>query len=431
MSETGQPLLTRHQFGGFLPKGSIRLSVVELFVVCFGVFLAPYVNLRFSEVFFTYSDFFFCLSFALLLISGSIQRRPLSEATSMWLFAFTLMFVGLSIGSLYHHRPDRGQIVIAQYLYSYLLLMVILIRRDPRESYLLAAVFLASIILVDIYGIYSLYYVGYVPGERTGAVTGAMRLATTLGNPNLAASINALTMPILLYFWSSGRLKAYFALPLISIILLTVVSTSSNSGLFIMMVSLSVFSASVLTIRQMLRLTLGLGVLVAGFTTFGSTDLLPVAFQKRVLSAYISGDISEAGTYISRTELNKEAIGVIADERIVIVGIGADQFRERSVQNAPVHNLYLLLWVEGGMLAVIGWVLFSGVGVLLWFSIRKAGGSTHALAIVATTVAVFLTIALFNPHMYARVWTLPVFLCFGLGLTQLRRVELSDDLKAI
>ena len=90
-------------------------------------------------------------------------------ATPIWLFAFTLMFVGLSIGSLYHNRPDRGLIVIAQYLFSYLFLMVILIRRDPRESYLLAAVFLASIILVDIYGIYSLYYVGYVPSEMCPA----------------------------------------------------------------------------------------------------------------------------------------------------------------------------------------------------------------------------------------------------------------------
>ena len=116
----------------------------------------------------------------------------------------------------------------------------------------------------------------------------------------------------------------------------------------------------------------------------------------------------------------EEAIEVISEERILIVGLGADQFRERSVQEAPVHNLYLLLWVEGGLLAVAGWVMFSGVGVLLWFAIRRAGGHKYALAAVATTLVVFLTIAMFNSHMYARYWTAPVFLCFGLGLTQLR-----------
>jgi O-antigen ligase len=430
MSDTGQLLLARHQFGGFVNKGGIRLSKIEIFIVCMAVFFAPYVNLRFSNLLFTYSDFFFCISLVILLISGRIQRRPLGEATPIWLFAFTLLFVGLSIGSLYHNDPYRGLITIAQYLYSYLFLMVILIRRDPRESYLLAAVFLASIILVDIYGIYRLFYVGYLPGEGRGAVTGAGRLATTLGNPNLAASINALTMPILLYFWSSGRLKFYFAVPLISIILFTVVSTSSNSGLFIMMVSLSVFSASVLTIRQMMCLTLGLSLLFAGFFTFGGANLLPETFQKRVLVSYTSGDISEAGTYISRMKLIEEAIDTIEDERIVVVGIGADQFRERSVLNAPVHNLYLLLWVEGGLLAVVGWILFSGVGVLLWISIRKAGGSQSTLAVIASTVAVFLTIALFVPHMYARYWTLPVFLCFGPGLAQLKRAKVSTRLLA-
>ena len=61
--------------------------------------------------------------------------------------------------------------------------------------------------------------------------------------------------------------------------LLTVVLTSSNSGLIIMLVSLLVFSASVLTMRLMLRLTLGMGVLVAVFTTFGSTEHLPERFR--------------------------------------------------------------------------------------------------------------------------------------------------------
>ena len=409
----------RRQFGEFVSRGRIRLSAVELLVVCIGIFLAPYANLRFSDLFFTYSDFFFCLSLVLLLICGRIPRRPLYDATQVWLLAFALMSVGLLVGSFSQSRPDRGLIVVAQYLFSYLLLMLILVRKEPKQAYLLAAVFLVSIILVDVHGIYTFYQIGYVPGEGKGVVTGGRRLATVLRNPNLAASMNALTMPILLYFWSTGRLRIYFALPLVAIMLLTVVLTSSNSGLIMMFVSLSVFSASILTKRLMVRLALGVGIVVGVLVTFGGTDLLPVTFQKRVLSAFASGNISEAGTFVSRADLIKEAIDMIAEEQIIIVGIGADQFRERSVQEAPVHNLYLLLWVEGGVVAVIGWVSFSAVGVLLWFTIRNAGGNKHALAVIATVIAVFLTVALFNPHMYARYWTLPVFLCMGLGMTQL------------
>ena len=188
--------------------------------------------------------------------------------------------------------------------------------------------------------------------------------------------MNALILPILLYLWSSGRIKAFIALPAIAICLFTVVLTSSNSGLIVTTIGLIVFTTFIMTTRLLLRMAIALAIVGVTFVTFGGTDLLPKTFHKRVLAALSSGDTSEAGTLISRTALMEEAIDIISEERILIVGLGADQFRERSVQEAPVHNLYLLLWVEGGLLAVVGWVMFSGVGVLLWFAIRRAGGTS-------------------------------------------------------
>jgi O-antigen ligase len=420
-AQAGQKEQPAYHLVDHVSKGRIRMSAVERGVLYLGVVLAPFANLRFFEFFFTVSDFFFCLSFLILLISGRVPRRPLNQATQIWIFGFILLFMGLMVSSILRGAPDRGVIVVAQYLFSYLVLMVVLIRDDPKEAYRLAALFLASIILVDIHGIYAFYHIGYVPGAGKGAVTGGKRLATALRNPNLAASMNALTMPILLYFWSSGRLKIYFALPLIAVSLVTVVLTSSNSGLLTMMVCLIVYTASVVTTRLLARLVLGLTMVVSVLIALGGTDLLPATFHKRVLNAFNSGDVSEAGTFVSRTELIKEAINVISEEGIVLVGIGADEFRERSVQSAPVHNLYLLLWVEGGLPALVGWLVFSGVGILIWLAIRKEGGDKHLLAAVATVVSVFLTIAMFNPHMYARYWTLPVLLCFGMGLTHLKR----------
>ncbi|MBB4186327.1 O-antigen ligase [Sinorhizobium terangae] len=416
MTEAAQPYT-----GGHSRNLHIRLAAIERAVVYVAVFLAPYATLRFSDLFFTFSDFFFCLSLFLLLISGRILNKPLEQATTLWLVAFVLLFVGMMIGSLFHNSPDRGLIVTAQYLFAYLFLMMILVRNDPKEAYRLAAIFLASIILIDIHGIFTFYAVGYVPGEGRGVVTGGKRLATVLRNPNLAAAMNGLTMPILLFFWSSGRLKSYLALPIVALFIVTVVLTSSNSGLFVMAICLTVFVAFISTPRLLLRLTLGAAILLGALALFGSKDMLPRAFQTRVLDAISSGDISEAGTFVSRAALMEEAVQMISDEQIWFVGVGADQFRERSVQTAPVHNLYLLLWVEGGLLALVGWMLFSGVAVLLAVGIRRDGGDKHVLAAMVTTVIVFLTIALFNPHMYARYWTIPVFLCLGLGLAQLRR----------
>ncbi|TWA57116.1 O-antigen ligase-like membrane protein [Sinorhizobium medicae] len=413
---------TAHQlhFGGQPSRTNLHLAAIERAVVYTAVFLAPYATLRFSELFFTFSDFFFCLSLFLLLITGRIRSRPLEGATSVWLVAFILLFLGIMLGSLFNGSPQRGLIVMGQYLFAYMILMIILIRDDQREAYRLAGIFLASVILIDIHGIITFYTVGYVPGEGKGIVTGGKRLATVLRNPNLAAAMNALTLPILLFFWSTGRAKSYLAIPALAIIIVTVVLTSSNSGLFSTALCLAVFIALVSTPRLLLRLALGLSIVVGGAALFGSKEMLPKTFQTRVLGALSSGDISEAGTFLSRAALMEEALHIISEEQIKIIGLGADQFRERSVQSAPVHNLYLLLWVEGGLLALIGWLLFSGVGVLLSLAILRVRGDKRALAAVITTILVFLVIALFNPHMYARYWTMPVLLCFGLGLTQLR-----------
>ncbi|WP_145312570.1 O-antigen ligase family protein [Sinorhizobium medicae] len=420
MSETGMRTAHQLHFGGQPSRTNLHLAAIERAVVYTAVFLAPYATLRFSELFFTFSDFFFCLSLFLLLITGRIRSRPLEGATSVWLVAFILLFLGIMLGSLFNGSPQRGLIVMGQYLFAYMILMIILIRDDQREAYRLAGIFLASVILIDIHGIITFYTVGYVPGEGKGIVTGGKRLATVLRNPNLAAAMNALTLPILLFFWSTGRAKSYLAIPALAIIIVTVVLTSSNSGLFSTALCLAVFIALVSTPRLLLRLALGLSIVVGGAALFGSKEMLPKTFQTRVLGALSSGDISEAGTFLSRAALMEEALHIISEEQIKIIGLGADQFRERSVQSAPVHNLYLLLWVEGGLLALIGWLLFSGVGVLLSLAILRVRGDKRALAAVITTILVFLVIALFNPHMYARYWTMPVLLCFGLGLTQLR-----------
>ena len=397
------------------------LSAIERAVLYVGVFLAPFATLRFSDLFFTFSDFFFCLSLFLLFITGRIWSKPLGEATALWLVAFMVLFVGLMIGSLLHDRPERGLIVTGQYLFAYVFLMFILIRDEPKEAYRLAAIFLVSIILIDIHGVITFYAIGYVPGEGKGVVTGGRRLATLLRNPNLAAAMNALTLPIALFFWSTGRIKAYVALPVLTLFLGTVILTSSNSGLFVTLICLIVFTAFLSTPKLLLRLALAAGILVALVAGFGSKDLLPKTFQTRVLGALSSGDISEAGTFVSRAALIEEALQLISDEKIRLVGLGADQFRERSVQTAPVHNLYLLLWVEGGLLALMGWIMFSAVGALHGFMLSRPGRDKKAMAAMITSVVVFLTIALFNPHMYARYWTIPIFLCFGLGLAQCRR----------
>lgn len=285
----------------------------------------------------------------------------------------------------------------------------------------LAKAFLFGIIVIDVHGILSFYFVGYVPttGAGKGIVTGANRLATILGNPNLASAMNALSIPSLLYLWFAGRLSNWLGSVFLAIVVATVVLTSSNSGLAALALSLLVYIGLVANARLLVRLAL-IVLLVAIVLYFGGFELLPTAFQKRVLPALSTGDFDEAGTFVSRSQLMLEALNVISAKGILLLGLGADQFRTISLQTAPVHNLYLLLWVEGGLSALIGWLLFSAVGLYLCIAAWRVRLERYVIAIGASTIAVWLLIAFSNPHMYGRYWTTPLLLNIGVLAAQVR-----------
>lgn len=402
----------------------IRVETISTYIA---VFLAPFATFRFFGLNFTISDLFYCASFALIVLAALIPRSPLYHSTWYWLFGSVLLLVGLLGASLVYGDAARGLLVCVQYLFAYVLLLPIIVRGDIDRMHTLAKLFLAGVIVIDVHGILSYYLVGYVPtpGGGKGIVTGARRLATILGNPNLAAAINALTIPTLLYLWFAGQLRRWLASTLLAIIVLTVILTSSNSGLAAMTLSLMAFISVVANGKLLVRLSIVVLVL-AVILYVGGFDLLPVAFQKRVLPALSSGDFDEAGTFISRTQLMLEALSVIMAKQILLLGIGADQFRTISVQSAPVHNLYLLLWVEGGLSALFGWLFYTGVGVALAFTALRHRLERHAIAISLSTCAVFLLIAFSNAHMYGRYWTTPLLINIGILAVHLRTREIDS-----
>src|SRR3546814_9093169 len=105
--------------------------------------------------------------------------------------------------------------------------------------------------------------------------------------------------------------------------------------------------------RQTLKA--GLVLAVAGAVLLASGFELPEVFQGRVGEALETGDMSQAGTFTGRMDLILEAWEIVEDT--MFVGIGVDQYRVVSPTQVPVHNHYLLLWAEGGLLALLRWML--------------------------------------------------------------------------
>ncbi len=109
----------------------------------------------------------------------------------------------------------------------------------------------------------------------------------------------------------------------------------------------------------------------------------------------------------------------------LLLGFGADQYRVFSYIGQPVHNIYLLLWTEGGLIAALGFVVMclSVVGPAL-SARRVKDGLPYTICIVAT-LAAFLAMGNGMPHMYGRFWPVPLLIPAVLAHAFVRRSQAS------
>lgn len=398
------------------PPRLTYLATLERVLVYIAVLSSPFRNLRFSGVFLTFSDLFYAASFFFLLVTGRLPAAPIGRSTQLWGLGFLMFIVGLMGSSIMAGSPTRGLIVVGQYLFAYIVLLFVLMRDDEAMAHRLATMFLAGMVIVDIHGIASFFLLG----SSSGVVSGSNRLSTVLGNPNTAASINSLALPMLFYLWLSARMSARTALFVLAVILTTVVLTSSNTGVILVVLGSTIYLVAAGSGRAFWRFAI-VAMGCAVFLLIIGIDALPETFRGRVLSSVSSGDLSEAGTLVSRIELMREAVAMIQQREIVLVGVGADQFRELSKFGAPVHNTYLLVMTEGGAIALFGWFLMIVIGLRVGLAVRLSGADPNLGAMVIATFVVFAVGANTHAHIYARYYLTPLILCLSIAMIELRR----------
>jgi O-antigen ligase len=112
--------------------------------------------------------------------------------------------------------------------------------------------------------------------------------------------------------------------------------------------------------------------------------------------------------------LIREAIELLDDT--MLVGLGVDQYRVLSRFGAPVHNTFLLIWTEGGLPALIGWLslLIMVVAGAPLIARRRLDG-----AVACAVGLVFACIGFTTSHTYGRHLVVPVHLAMALALASL------------
>ena len=379
------------------------------------VFLAPYALWRVSTAFFiTISDVLFAVSAILLVAARAVTARPFGTWTPVWLIAFSTMLLGLLIGSLMNGDPTRWLSGAAQYAFGFVVLPFLLMSGPAGWPILFARAFLAGVFAMEACGLL-IFYFGptFFENHQQIAfefVTGAGRLGAFLGDANWNGAMISMALPFALFLWWTERLGTYAAILSLLVLMGALTASGSFTGFTSGAAAVLVF-VLVAGGRASLKFLLGLGV--AAGLLFASGYEPPVVFKKRVAEAIAEGDINQAGTYAGRLDLIEEAWHIV--EGTSIVGLGVDQYRVVSRQKAPVHNIYLLLWAEGGLLALIGWLVM--MSILLIGSIMSCRIDRRAGALGLSVLLTFVLFSIAAPHMYARIWIVPLLLATAISFS--------------
>lgn len=391
-----------------LEKSRPLVEKLEFFIALLATFLSPMNFLRNDAAYVTLSDALMTLSLLLLLLTGRLNLRGIGPASTVWWIAgLSMLLLSLLLSSLVNGDPVRGIIYVLQYFFAYFLVFLFFAGRTERQLNRLAKIYVLSIVLMCVHGIYLVYF----DGERnTTFVSGSGRLTGFVERENECAALIAMSVPLLLLLCASRRMKklGYLALPLMGF---GVMLTGSNSGLASLVYAIAAFCLVAFGWRKLFLIGVVAMVGISA-TDYWARDYLPAAFQRRVLGALETGDIGQAGSFDHRYELIQEAIE--RADTIVFLGIGADKYHSSRFADQPVHNLYLLLWTEGGLACMVGFIIMIGAGLGPALSAFRYRAGRYFAACTFSILTLFLFSTNAFTHVYGRFWVAPILLAIGL-----------------
>ena len=389
------------------------LRSLDAKLAALAVFLSPMNYFRLDQVYLTLADLAACATLFVMLLRGRLPRAPFGIVTSLWLAGVLALAAGLTFGSIINGDMSSLMVILSQYVFTLVVLVYILAGRPYPETVALMKVLVLSITVIMVFGA---YVVHFVPNPDPRFVSGSGRLRSLVERTNEAAALGAIGIVMVLNLALLREIRGSIAAFCLPVLLYGITLTGSNTGLILTTFGILVtvvFSGSA-------KFLFGAAASVAAVvvtTIFAGDIILPDVFRERVLNALTSGDVNQAGTFEDRYYLIREALHVARDT--LVVGLGADQYRTVSAHSTPVHNSYLLLLTEGGLLALIGLLLLLLTGVsVAWLAVFTANARTQGLIALTITLIYAFTLNTFT-HFYARFWAVPLILALALAAASL------------
>lgn len=373
------------------------------------VFFSGYHILRPGEQNFTLADIFTVAAFGLFFLLGRLNMRPFAELTPAWMISLMLIFGGLFLGSLINGDIIRWLIVTLQYSMGWFFIPILFTSVPKRFVRIMVATFLLGITTMEIVGITATFLIDHATAKEIFSnefIAGNGRLGSFAGEPNWNGQLIAYSFVTLIYCWQKRILPVWAMLAIAPILGWALLLCASVTG-FAASVLATMIALAMLNWRYLIIFFFIL--ILGGSAILGGVISSPEIFEKRVGTAIITGDISNAGTFTGRTALIAEAWDMADDT--IFIGVGVDQFRTISPTRQPVHNLYLLFWTEGGLIALAGLITLLATMAIL--ALRKRFEYPAEAAFAVPLVLVYSIYAMSSPHMFVRFGILPVMLALA------------------
>lgn len=359
--------------------------------------LSPYASISILGINFTLSDLLILALFSMVVLHSPRVNQPFSHARRLgpWLYTgWWLIAVGYLLSALMVQPANASAtfLLILQFGFVIVILPFTLIR--ARIDYL-------EILRWYLIGLATSIAIGYliqqlIPGlfeqmlDDATLLGGPRRFGAFLGSNALGKTI-AVAIPILIFLYVLRRIAAASMAVALFILLAGSFLAASNAGFILSGLAL-IGSLTIVFVRPASRkvksvLLVALVAVVSILTRGGwfTTETL----QARVVAPLLGGDLEEVGSYALKEELMQTAWTLIGENPLT--GISAGEFVRTHGNGITVHNSYLLTWVEGGILALIGLlVVFTGFLIsVLGAGPRGASGVPMWLA----NLSIVLTLA--------------------------------------
>lgn len=399
---------------------------IELFLIYCIALTGPMVFLSFRPFLnFFLVDFFIIIYFIFFIFTLRSRSVKLSLITSIF-----LIIIGYTLSGVFTEYPEYYFPSTSQYLLVFLLLIAMSTAKIPNLNiekiigiYILGmsiSILVSYLIYFNILTLFESNY--YVAGRFKGV----------WGNPNSLAKEMIMYITVLLSVISLSKIpfrKAFLYISLSLAAFYLILTTASFGGLLFLIVAMLLLIL-ILIVKSNSKQVLKYFVYTTSFFTLIVTllifykdlviQLIPERFSTRILEA---DSISNAGSGANKIEHIIEGLKIFSSHPLVGTGIESGKHYNNTVDlisGIPIgfHSFYITVMVEGGVLAILGFL-----GVFIYFIKSAFQHLNNYKYIFIVITLVFLSNLIINNNIFSRyVWFPVVFVVLNTSLNKTKNI---------